>query len=127
MSRYFALIVSLKAHSGDMVSTDPTGCTVSLHYAAEGSDASVADETAPYSFESVHRGLHTVEASCPRLDTGAIVSESAVVAVKGWGAQQVAELHLELGMQAAASPGAAEIETEPSENEIETRLRPEQR
>ena len=110
--------MTVKGHSGELVTVDPAGCTVTLHYANEGAAATVSDDSPPFSFTDVHRGLHPVSVTCPRLDTG-VASESLVVAVRGAGAQQLAELHVDLGSAptaaATAEQAAAGTSDEPRE------------
>lgn len=103
---FSTLIVSVKGHSGDLVDTDPEGCTVTLAYSAEGSYATVTDDAVPFSFENTHRGLHSVSATCARHD-GGTASESAVVQVTG-NEQQYVELHLQLGEIDSAADDATE-------------------
>lgn len=91
-----ALVVVVKGHSGDAVYTDPEGCTVILRYSLSGEVDEVLDDLAPFSFEAVHRGLHEVEARCFDYSGNEVV-EIGVAAVRGTGAQQVLDLHVELG------------------------------
>lgn len=98
-----ALIVTVKGHSGELITTDPDDCVVTLHFAAGGVDTTVVDESPPFSFTDVHRGLHTVEATCSRFD-GGTATDTTVARVQG-NSQQALEIHLELG---AAPIGEAE-------------------
>lgn len=116
------LIVTIKGHAGELVTADPEGCAVTLHFASEGVDATVVDDTTPFSFSDVHRGLHAVEASCPRLD-GGTASEASVVRVQGEG-QQATELHVDLGGAAIAAPSAGDQQlpgTEPNGAQLPAR------
>ncbi|NKB87570.1 MAG: hypothetical protein GKS06_05065 [Acidobacteria bacterium] len=97
---YGSLIVLVKGHSGEAVVNSPEGCTVTLHYSNSGEAATVFTELPPFSFEFVHRGLHEVEATCLAF-TGELVTETSVVGIRGGGAQQTVELHLELGEEAS--------------------------
>ncbi len=93
---YGSVAISVKGHSDGVIDTDPDGCGVTLYYSGEGTLASVYDETAPFSFTDVHRGPHAVHVSCPRYD-GGTETETAIVIVRGGGAQQFAEIFVELG------------------------------
>jgi hypothetical protein len=93
---YGTVVVTVRAHRGDAVENNPEGCVVVLRYSDSGFPGEVIDDVAPFAFEAVHRGLHEIEATCTDV-FGNPVSESAVVAVRGAGAQQVAELHVDLG------------------------------
>jgi type II secretory pathway pseudopilin PulG len=98
---YGTLLVQVKGHSGEAVLNSPDGCAVTLQYSDSGEFSSVYADVAPFTFEFVHRGLHEVEATCTAF-TGELVSEVAVVSVRGGGAQQTVELHLELGEEISA-------------------------
>lgn len=101
------VVVSVKAHDGDVIVVDPEGCTVTLYFASDGEPSTVIDATKPYSFTGVHRGLHPVEVICPGM--GGEATGTAIAAVRGFGAQQVFEVHV-----VVAAPGA-----DPAEETIE--------
>lgn len=103
-----SLLVTVKGISDAVVTIDPEGCVVTLHYSGEGISDSVNDDTVPYSFSAVHRGLHAVDVTCARLDGVGQATESAVVAISGRGAQQVVELFVDLGVAPGSSAGGAE-------------------
>jgi hypothetical protein len=117
---YGSLIVLVKGHSGEAVINSPEGCTVTLHYSNSGEADSVFAELPPFSFEFVHRGLHEVEATCLAF-TGELVTEVSVVGIRGGGAQQTVELHLELGEDASSGspePGSASGTAETGDAEV---------
>lgn len=101
---YGTLVVSIKAHDGDVITIDPEGCTVTLHYADAGDPRTIVDTTVPYSFTGVHRGHHAVDVSCPGAGGDAV--ETAIASVRGLGAQQVLEMHVVVAV--AADPAADE-------------------
>ncbi len=108
---YGSLVVTVRGHSGDVVTNDPEGCAVALVFSAEGEADAVLDEVAPFSFEVVHRGLHEIEVACPTV-SGELVTEVGVASIRGGGAQQVIELHVELGEELPDASDGASAETE---------------
>ena len=100
---YGSIVVLVKGFSGELVINNPIGCIVSLGYSNNGIAAVAVDDTTPFSFDAVHRGLHTIDATCPRLDETGLAMVAAVVAVNGHGAQQLVELHVDLGVVAVLS------------------------
>ena len=106
---YGSLVVTVRGHSGDVIMNDPDGCTVTLQYSDSGQASTVVDDAKPFSFEVVHRGLHEIQVACAAF-TGGLVTEVGVVSIRGGGAQQAIELHVELGdqlLQAGADASAA--------------------
>lgn len=112
------LLVSVKGHEEDLVRTDPDGCIVTLHYSNSGTPATVVDESVPFSFTDVHRGPHAIDVSCPRLD-GGIATETAIAIVRGSSAQQVVEVHVDLGGGVTSSSSGSE-EADSSDSEQAT-------
>ncbi len=117
---YGTLIVTVKGTSDSVVSIDPDTCSVTLHYSNDGTASSVVDDTVPYSFSDIHRGLHTLQVSCDRLDGSGIASETAVVTVRGNGAQQAVELFVDLGVAAGTAPATGSATTDPSADTTST-------
>ena len=107
---YGSLVVTVRGHSGEVVTNDPDGCIVALMFSNDGEAESVLDEIAPFSFEVVHRGLHEVEVTCPA-SSGELVTEVGVASIRGGGAQQVIELHVELGEDLSEASGRESDET----------------
>ena len=93
---YGNVVVTIRGHGDGAIVSDPEGCGVILFYSEEGEEAQVVDETAPYSFTNVHRGVHAVYIACDRHD-GGVAEEIGIVTVRGGGSQQVVELHAALG------------------------------
>jgi len=119
---YGSLVVVVKGHSGDVIMNDPDGCVVTLQYSESGEASTVFDDVPPFSFEVIHRGLHEIQASCAAF-SGELVTEIGVASIRGGGAQQVIELHVELGeelleagagVESAGEPGAGSDGTEVS-------------
>lgn len=108
---YGSLVVTVRGHSGDVVTIDPEGCVVALTFSNEGEADAVLDEIAPFSFEVVHRGLHEIEVACPTV-SGEMVTEVGVASIRGGGAQQLIELHVELGEGLSGASDGASAETE---------------
>jgi len=107
---YGSLVVTVKGHSGDLIMNDPDGCTVTLQYSESGQASTVIDDVAPFSFEVIHRGLHEVTAACAAF-SGERVTEISVASIRGGGAQQAIELHVELGEQLLEAGADASAET----------------
>lgn len=107
---YGSLVVTVRGHSGDAITNDPDGCVVTLQYADSGQASTVIDDAAPFSFEIVHRGLHEIEAACAAF-SGGRVTEIAVARIRGGGAQQAIELHVELGEELSEASDEASTET----------------
>ncbi len=115
------LVVTIRGHGDGAIVSDPEGCGVILFYSEEGEEGEAVDETAPYSFTNVHRGVHAVYVACDRYD-GGVAEEIGIVAVRGGGSQQVVELHVPLGDTVIES---AETATDTSEINAElNRQRP---
>jgi len=114
---YGSVLVSISGVSDSVVTTNPDGCTVTLQYAADGIVSSVIDETVPYSFSDVHRGLHAIQVRCLRLDGAGETEQSTVLAVRGGGAQQVVEVYVELAstVEAAAAEESEQTAAQPGE------------
>lgn len=108
---YGSLVVTVRGHSGDSVTNDPGSCVVALVFSDEGEADAVLDEVGPYSFELVHRGLHEIEVTCLAV-SGELVTEVGVASIRGGGAQQAIELHVELGEELPAASDGASAETE---------------
>jgi len=107
---YGSLVVTVKGHSGDVIMNDPDGCVVTLQYSESGLASTVIDDVAPFSFEVIHRGLHEIEAVCTAF-AGDPVNEVGVASIRGGGAQQVIELHVELGEEILEAGVDASAET----------------
>jgi len=110
---YGSLVVTVKGHSGEVIMNDPDGCAVTLHYAESGEASAVIDDLAPFSFESIHRGLHQVEVACAAF-SGDLVTETTVARIRGGGAQQAMELHVQLGEELSEASDEASAQTESS-------------
>ncbi len=109
------IVVTIRGHGDGAIVSDPEGCGVILFYSEEGEEGEAVDETAPYSFTNVHRGVHAVYVACDRYD-GGVAEEIGIVTVRGGGAQQVVELHVPLGDTVIENPetanGASELNAE---------------
>lgn len=93
---YGNVVVTIRGHGDGAIVSDPEGCGVILFYSEEGEEGQVVDETAPYSFTNVHRGIHAIYVACDRY-SGGVAEEIGIVTVRGGGSQQVVELHAALG------------------------------
>ena len=109
---YGELVVQVVGHSGTVETANPEGCTVNLEYSENGQASVVDDLTAPFSFSGVHRGLHAVHAHCPRADVDDLGIATRLVAVTGGGAQQLVEIHVDLGETLERLHGAIETDDE---------------
>lgn len=108
---YGSLVITVKGHSGDVIMNNPDGCVVTLQYAESGQASTVIDDVAPFSFETIHRGLHEIEVACAAF-SGGLVTEMAVASIHGSGAQQAIELHVNLGEELSEASDEASAETE---------------
>ena len=105
---YGSVVVVVKGHAGTRVIVDPVGCVVSLTFSDGGNPGVVTDASTPFSFVDVHRGPHSVVVECTRAD--GVATERTAVVVRGGGAQQVVELHVELAVTVPPAEPAETLE-----------------
>jgi prepilin-type N-terminal cleavage/methylation domain-containing protein len=85
------VVVTVKTTTGNRTVVDPVGYQVELFYASSGTEASLSDTVAPFSFSNVPMGIHAVRVvKTSNPNAGTVVSQDTIT-VRG-GSTTAAEL-----------------------------------